>query len=135
VAILIDSSLWVDFTRLRSPRSLKEFIEPYIVAPDAVLAEPVVFEILRYATDAELPGLETQFRLLPMLQTPIDFWTRAAELGRTCRRSGITPGGLDLLIAAIAIAHAAELVTFDAGFEGIAGVSTLKVKLLQRPTP
>jgi predicted nucleic acid-binding protein len=135
VATLIDSSLWVDFTRLRSPRSLKEFIEPYILAPDAVVAEPVVFEVLRYATDTELPRLETQFGLLPMLPTPVDLWTRAAELGRTCRRSGITPGGLDLLIAAVANVHAAELVTFDTGFEGIAEVSTLKVKLLQRPSP
>jgi predicted nucleic acid-binding protein len=135
VASLIDSSLWIDFTRARSPRSLKQFIAPYVLAPDVALAEPVVFEVLRYASDEETVQLQEQFRLLPLLPTPSSLWTDAAELGRDCRKQGITPSALDLLISSIAIHHAAELVTFDADFEPIAGVSTLKVKLLQRPTP
>jgi predicted nucleic acid-binding protein len=41
---------------------------------------------------------------------------------------------LDLLISTVAIHHGAELSTFEADFEPIASVSTLKVKLLMRPT-
>jgi hypothetical protein len=47
---LIDTSLWIDFTRARSPRSLKQFIAPYILHPSAHLAESVTFEVLRHAT-------------------------------------------------------------------------------------
>jgi predicted nucleic acid-binding protein len=132
---LIDTSLWIDFTRSRSPQSLKQFIAPYVLHPDAHLAEPVTFEILRHATAAESRQLTQQFQTLPTLATPADLWTEAAQLGQACRRKGVTALSLDLLIAAIALHHGAEIITFDADFEKIAGISSLQVKLLQRPTP
>ena len=39
-----------------------------------------------------------------------------------------------VLIAAVALYHAAELVTFDADFQKISDVSGLRVDLLKRPT-
>jgi predicted nucleic acid-binding protein len=132
---LIDTSLWIDFTRTRSPRTLKRFIAPYILHPDAHLAEPITFEILRHATAAEARQLTQQFQTLPMLATPPLFWTQAAELGQACRRKNITIGSLDLLIATIALHHGAEIVTFDSDYQKIASVSHLQTKLLQRPTP
>jgi len=132
---LIDTSLWVDFTRARSPRTLKRFIAPFILHPDAHLAEPIVFEILRHATAAEAKQLVQQFQTLPMLATPPLLWTRAAELGQACRQKNIAVNSLDLLIATIALHHAAEVVTFDDDFQKIAGVSNLQVKHLKRPTP
>lgn len=133
--LLIDASLWIDFTRARSPQALKRFIAPFILRPDACVAEPVAFEILRHATPAEHALLTRQFRTMPTLRSPPDLWPRAADLGRTCRRSGITAGSIDLLIATIAIAHEAEMITFDADFSAIAGVSPLRLKLLVRPRP
>ena len=135
MASLIDTSLWIDFTRARSPQPLKQFIAPYILHPDAHLAEPVTFEILRHAIAAEARQLTQQFQTLPTLATPPDLWPQAAQLGQACRRKGINALSLDLLIAGIALHHGAEVVTFDADFERIASVSTLQVKLLQRPTP
>ncbi|HZK82022.1 MAG TPA: PIN domain-containing protein [Humisphaera sp.] len=132
---LIDSSLWIHFTRARSPRSLKQFIAPYILAPEAALAEPIVYEVLRHATDSEIRAVRAQFSTLPLLQTPDDLWTSATRLGQACRRKGISAGSLDLLIAAVAIHHDAQLVTLDRDFEGIAGACDLRVKLLQRPAP
>ncbi|MCY2966441.1 MAG: hypothetical protein NT069_22885 [Planctomycetota bacterium] len=41
--LLIDTSLWFDFTRSRPPRTLKQFIAPFILDPDAHLAEPIAF--------------------------------------------------------------------------------------------
>ena len=70
-----------------------------------------------------------------MLATPLLLWTQAAELGQACRKKNAAVNSLDLLIASIAIHHNAEVVTFDADFEKIATISTLQVKLLQRPTP
>ena len=130
---LIDASLWIDFTRLRSPRSLKQFIAPYILDASAHLAEPIAFEILRHATPKENRQLVQQFQTLPILSTPTTLWTQAANLGQACRADGHTAGSLDLLIAVVALAHQADIVTFDGDFEKIAAVSDLKVKLLQRP--
>ena len=45
---------------------------------------------------------------------------------------GVTVISLDLLIATIALHHRATLVTFDNDFAGIAQVSDLTVRLLER---
>jgi predicted nucleic acid-binding protein len=45
----------------------------------------------------------------------------------------VTVGSLDLLIASVAVHHDAELITFDADFEQIATVATLRVTRLMRP--
>jgi predicted nucleic acid-binding protein len=132
---LIDTSLWIDFTRARSPRTLKQFIAPFILDPDAHLAEPITFEILRHATPAEAGQLAQQFQTLPMLATPPLLWSEATGLGQVCRQKNITVNSLDLLIATVALHHGAEVVTFDDDFQKIAGVSKLRVKLLKRPTP
>jgi predicted nucleic acid-binding protein len=132
---LIDTSLWVDFTRTRSPRAIKRFIAPFILHPDAHLAEPITFEMLRHATAAEAKQLSQQFQTLPMLATPPLLWTQAAQLGQACRAKNVTVNSLDLLIATIALHHDAEVVTFDDDFQKIASVSKLQVKFLKRPTP
>jgi len=131
--LLIDTSLWIDFTRAKSPLALKQFIKPHILHPEAHLAEPVTFEVLRHATPEESKQLTPQFQTFPTLTTPADLWERAAELGQACRKKGINTGSLDLLIASVALHHRAILVTFDDDFTRIATVSNLQIKLLQRP--
>jgi predicted nucleic acid-binding protein len=133
MARLVDASLWIDFSRARSSQSLRDFIDPYVFDPDACLAEPITFEVLRYASEEETRRLQAQFQTLPMLTTPVNLWSEAAALGQRCRRHGISAGSLDLLIASVALHHDAELVTFDADFEQIATVSTLRVTWLPPP--
>src|SRR4051794_23540783 len=98
---LIDSSLWIDFTRRRAPQLLRQFIAPYVLSKDAVLAEPITFEVLRHATDQESTLIQAQFQAMPLLSTPTDLWTRATALGQTCRRAGINAGAVDLLIVTV----------------------------------
>jgi predicted nucleic acid-binding protein len=131
---LPDTSLWVDFTRAKSPRRLKQFIAPYLLHPTAHLAEPIVFEILRHATPQEVGPLTRQFETLPVLSTPVDLWARATTLGQTCRRQGHTAGAMDLLIAVVALAHEATIVTLDADLDRIGVLAGLQVELLTRPT-
>lgn len=133
MARLIDSSLWVDFTRSKSPPSLKALIHPWILDPEASLCEPIVFEVLRLATPAERPLIEAQFETLPLLATPPTLWRDATRLGQHCRDKGHTPGSLDLLIAAIALYYKAQLITFDEGFSPLATHTALRLKLLARP--
>ena len=130
---LIDTSLWIDLTRARSPAALKTFVTPYFNDPDACLAEPIVFELLRNATDSEVNVLTQYFATLPILTSPTDLWGRAVQLGQECRKQGVTAASMDLLISSVAIFHGAELVTFDDDFQLIAHVSALQVRLLKRP--
>jgi predicted nucleic acid-binding protein len=133
MARLVDTSLWIDFTRARSPRALKAFVAPYIEDPAACLAEPIIFEVLRHANDDETRLLSEIFESMLLLETPPDVWRLGASLGRACRRRGHTAGSLDLLIAATALLNGAELVTFDADFEAIAEVAPLRLTSLKRP--
>ncbi|MFN6131661.1 MAG: PIN domain nuclease [Synechococcaceae cyanobacterium] len=130
---LLDTSLWIDFTRTRSPVALKQCIAPYVLDPAAHLAEPVRFEVLRAARPEEARLLEAQFDTLPMLPTPAELWQQAINLGQACRQIGRTVLSLDLLIAAVALHHNAELVSFDADFEAITLVSALRINRLTRP--
>jgi predicted nucleic acid-binding protein len=134
MARLIDSSLWVDFTRKKSPAHLKAVIHPWILDPAACLCEPIAFEVLRHATQQERKWLEAQFGTFPLLPTPPRLWRDATLLGQKCRSKGINAGSLDLLIAATAIHHDAELVTFDSDFSSITRATSLHLKLLTRPT-
>ena len=131
--MLLDSSLWVDFTRARSPLPLKKFIAPFVLNPQAHLAEPVRFELLRSARPDEIRQLEAQFATLPKLTTPADLWQRAIDLGQACRQFGRTVFSIDLLVAAVALHHNALLVSFDTDFEAIASVSELRLQRLERP--
>ena len=130
---LLDTSLWIDFTRARSPLPLKQFIAPFVLDPDCHLAEPVRFELLRSARPQDARLLEAQFATLPCLATPADLWQRAITLGQACRQVGRSVLSLDLLVAAVALHHNAELVSFDTDFEAIAAVSELRLKRLDRP--
>ncbi len=134
MARLIESPLWVDFTRKKSPASLKQFIQPLLLDPDACLCEPVAFEVLRHATDQERKWIKAQFATFPLLPTPAKLWREATGLGQQCRQNGFTAGSIDLVIAAIAIHHQAELLTFDAHYRSIAENTPLRVLLLKRPT-
>ena len=133
MTLLLDTSLWIDFTRTRSPVALKQCIAPYVLDPAAHLAEPVRFEVLRAARPEEARLLEAQFDTLPMLPTPADLWQQAINLGQACRQIGRTVFSLDLLIATVALHHNAELVSFDADFEAITLVSALRLNRLTRP--
>ena len=100
---------------------------PFILDPEAHLAEPVTFEILRHATPAENRQLSQQFQTLPTLSTPGDLWTKAAALGQACRRKSMSVGSVDLLIAAVALHHGAEIVTFDDDFQKMAGLTSTEI--------
>lgn len=132
MALLIETTLWVDYTRAHSPRKVKELVAPYILDTDSFLAEPVVFEMYRAATASERVELAKLFELIPVLKTPEDIWMRAAELGQACRDGKYDAGALDLLIAAVALEHDAEVVTFDQGFLKMAKVSELRVRILTK---
>ena len=134
MTLLLDTSLWLYFTRSGSPATLKQCIAPYVLDPEAHLAEPVRFEMLRSARPEEARLLEAQFNTLPCLDTPTDLWHQAIALGQACRQIGRTVPSLDLLVAAIALHHNAVVVSFDDDLAAIASVSPLRFSHLSRPS-
>jgi predicted nucleic acid-binding protein len=64
---LIDTSLWIDLTRLRSPVALKTFVASFVNDADARLADPIAFELLRSATEVEARVLTEHFASMPKL--------------------------------------------------------------------
>ena len=132
---LIDASIWIDFTRARTPRPLREQARALVDAPDACLCEPVAFELLRASIASERPGLEQRFATMHWLAMPPDFWREATLLGQRCRDCGLTVGALDLLIATVALAHEVEIITFDADYSLLAQAEPkLRVQVLARAT-
>jgi predicted nucleic acid-binding protein len=130
MARLIETSVWIDFTRAKTPMARKIAIQPWILDADACLCEAVAFEVLRHATPSERPQIEAQFATLPLLPTPSLIWREATRLGQQCRDKGLNAGSIDLIIAATAIHYDAELITLDADYAAIARIAPLKFKLL-----
>jgi len=83
----------------------------------AAATEPVIVEVLAGARDErrehDLRRLMQRFDLLRF--DPIVDFDAAADIYRTCRRSGITPRGMvDCMIAAVALRHDANILAADA---------------------
>lgn len=129
---VIDSSLWVDYFRLKTPRSVKEQVIQFANDEEAVLCEPIRFEILRATLRSERKRVEEVFATLPLLPSPAGTWQQAINLGQQCLDAGILPRAMDLLITTVCVHHGVEIVTFDAHFAEIAKVCSLKVHLLKR---
>lgn len=132
---VVDSSLWVDYFRARTPAAVKRQIDPIVRAPDIALCEPIVFELLRAAPPSQAHVIERYFSTIPLLPTPPTLWSDARALGRRCGAAGFLPRALDLLIAQACIFHQATFVSFDAHFQPIAAAGPLKLGLLARAGP
>jgi predicted nucleic acid-binding protein len=129
---LVDSSIWIDYFRPKTPRSIKEQAAAVITQRDAVICEPIRFELLRGASRETRDTIKEYLATVPMLGTPENLWQAATALGEKCTERGLSMAGIDLLIAQIAIQHGAEIVTFDSGFSLIAKVSNLRARVIDR---
>jgi predicted nucleic acid-binding protein len=129
---VIETSMWVDFFRPKTPPGVKDQIKPWVLRHDVALCEPVACELLRSAAARERGWIQRHFATIPMLRTPAALWTEATQLGQRCHDAGVMVGALDLLIATVCVHHGAMLITFDEHFAEIAKRSRLQAKILPR---
>ena len=115
-----DTTIWLPFLRRRTPPDQKRLVLPHLLAPSARLAEPIAFALLRHATPTEAEQMTARFAAMPTLATPPNLWTLAASLGQECRRTKLPIGAHELLLAAIALHHDAEIVTFNEDYRRVA---------------
>lgn len=131
--MLPDSALWIDFTRAKTAQAVKQQIAPYLASRHTVLCEPVRFEVLRGERKTDRLKTEALLNTVPMVPTPEGLWQDAERFGQLCQDAGLTVPPLDLLIAAVAVRHRAEVVTFDEHFALMTMVlTTLRVRKLTR---
>src|SRR5262245_29187846 len=110
---LIDSSLWIDFFRLRTPIAVKKQVAEVVHAADVVTCDPVLFELLRATPPRESLRLKEYFDTVPHVSTPNTLWRDAIVLGQRCFAAGFLPRAMDLLIGQVSLEHDCTLTTFD----------------------
>ena len=130
---LVDSSLWVDYFRKKTPAAVKAQVDVIIRGADVATCAPILFELLRAVSQKEARKIEEFFATVPVLETPKTSWADSGRLGQKCAEAGFLTPAIDLLIAQICIHHDVVLTTFDADFKKIASVSPLRLNLLTRP--
>ena len=130
---VIDTCVWIDHLRKGTPEATRQLADDALNESDALLCEPVRFELLYGASRRERPLLLRRLETMPLLPTPLQLWPEAEALAILACDAGLRVPTVDLLIATICIRHNAVLTTFDTHFGKLAKLSRLRVNLLNRP--
>ena len=104
MAVLVDTSAWVEFFHPRGVAAAKRVIAAALEDGLVVTVAPVLTELLtglepNHATDARAID---HLRALEMLELPWDVCFRAGGLGRRLARRGQRVPTVDLMIATVA---------------------------------
>ena len=120
--IVADSSVWIE--AVRHPASVEgQEVDALLGANQLAVTGVVVAELLQGARGPrEFERVRSVLSALPYLDTPFDACARAASMGQSLRRAGITIPLTDRLIAATAIGHGCAVYAVDAHFERIPGL-------------
>jgi predicted nucleic acid-binding protein len=122
--VLPDTSAWVEFLRGRGDAEVIGAVRLALRQRAAVTCGLVVVEMLVGArTLPQFEQVQGMLCRIPQLPITADCWDRAASWGFRLRRRGITAPTTDLIIAATAHVHGAELLHCDRHFDLIASVA------------
>jgi predicted nucleic acid-binding protein len=122
--VLVDSSSWIHFLRPDGDLAVRGRVEAALHAGTARWCPLVRLELWNGAGgDREKKVLREFERLVPELEMTSDVWDDAYDLARRCRSAGVSVPATDLLIAACARHHGAQLEQSDGDFDRIARVT------------
>jgi len=131
MTLLVDTSVWSLAFRRDAPPEIPEVAalrRGLSGQEDVVIAGVILLELLR----GFLPGpvrdtLVERLEPVRLLEPSRDDYAAAAELIHTCRRAGVQLGTVDAIIAQLAIANNATLLTTDQDFAHAAAHVPLKL--------
>lgn len=121
--ILVDSSSWVHFLRANGDPVVRSRVEAALTSGEACWCPLVRLELWNGAAgDRDRKSLRDFEDVLPELAIDDDVWAGAHGLARRARSAGVSVPATDLLIAACARRHGADLETADSDFEQLAAL-------------
>lgn len=114
---LIDSSCWVEYYRPDGNPQIQNAVENAIESDEAATCGMIRIEILSYISRKnEYDAVSQDFSGMHDLRITHREYDTAVEIGRILRAKGASVPATDLLIAATAINHHAELLHCDKHF-------------------
>ena len=116
--ILVDSSSWIHFLRPQGDPVVRARVESALTNGEACWCPMVRLELWNSAAGERDRKILRDFEtVLPELAIDDEVWSGARELARRARSIGVSVPATDILIAACARRHGAELETADSDFE------------------
>ncbi len=121
--ILVDSSSWIHFLRPNGDPKVRSRVEAALTSGEACWCPLVRLELWNGAAgDRDRKSLRDFEDVLLELAIDDDVWAGAYELARRARSAGVSVPATDILIAACARRHGADLETADSDFERLAAL-------------
>jgi hypothetical protein len=121
--ILVDSSSWIHFLRPNGDPVVRSRVGTALTSGEACWCPLVRLELWNGAAgDRDRTSLRDFDAVLPELAIDYEVWADAYELARRARSAGVSVPATDILIAACARRHGAELETADSDFERLAAL-------------
>ena len=119
--LLVDTSSWIHLLRPNGDPTVRTRVERALQAGEACWCPMVRLELWNGAGgEREKKALGDFERLLPELEIDDEVWRGTYELARKARSAGVSVPATDLLIAACAKRHDADLEHSDSDFTQLA---------------
>ena len=119
--LLVDTSSWIHLLRPNGDPTVRTRVERALQAGEACWCPMVRLELWNGAGgEREKKALRDFERLLPELEIDDAVWRGTYELARKARSAGVSVPATDLLIAACAKRHDADLEHSDSDFTQLA---------------
>lgn len=127
---LVDSTVWIEFFKGRNNKIIN-FVSPLIDEDRIAYSGIILSELLVGANNQkEFKFINDNFSGFKYLETDINIFERASQLGFRLRKGGISIPLTDLIIAAHCIHHKLTLVTADSHFKQIKKKHTFDLKFI-----
>jgi predicted nucleic acid-binding protein len=121
---LVDASAWIHSLRPDGDRAVAGRVRAALESGEAVWCPLVRLELWNGARgDREKAVLRDMEATLPELEITTEVWESAVELAQQARAKGLTIPATDLLVAACARHHGADLEHADSHFDQIADLT------------
>jgi tRNA(fMet)-specific endonuclease VapC len=122
-AVVVDTSVWIDFLAGRPTDRLEDALRLGSVA----LPPVVVAELLSGVRGRDRTAVIDLLGDLELAATPLAHWIAVGDLRARLARRGLTVSTPDAHVAQCALDRDALLLSHDAVFARIAGVTALRV--------
>lgn len=118
--VLIDTSSWIEALRFTGKTEVRQRVLNLMIDGRAAWCDMVAVELWNGARgDYEKQKLSELEKEITCLETTPDVWRKARILAQKCRQAGRTVPSADLVIAACALFHHAEIEHCDAHIDFI----------------